>query len=234
MVMAGVSYKTYMTFYTPTQDTDGVNVTATIQGDLPDVLLIGDSISIGYTEPVREMLSGVCNVYRPDANCGDTKNGLANIDVWLGERTWDLIHFNWGLHDLCYRHPEATVYGNRDKVNGTLSVEPSAYKTNLETLIQIMLSRAKRLVWTTTTYIPVGEAGRRQGDEVHYNALASEVMAKHDIPADDLYEMTRAFPPEMFTSPGDVHFTKQGYNRIAEVVSECIKTQLTKRCSTAR
>lgn len=224
-----------MTFYTPTQDTEGLKGTAAaIQRDLPDVLLIGDSISIGYTEPVREMLSGVCNVYRPDANCGDTKNGLANIDSWLGNRAWDIIHFNWGLHDLCYRHPQATTYGNRDKINGTLSVQPATYKANLESLVRIMQSTARLLVWATTTYIPDGEAGRCQGDEVRYNALASEVMAKHDIPADDLYEITRAFPPEMFTCPGDVHFTKQGYNRIAEVVSECIKTQLTKRCSATR
>ena len=32
---------------------------------LPRVLLIGDSISIGYTLPVRELLDGRANLHRP-------------------------------------------------------------------------------------------------------------------------------------------------------------------------
>ena len=39
---------------------------------LPRVLLIGDSISIGYTVPVRELLKGKANVHRPLTNCGPT------------------------------------------------------------------------------------------------------------------------------------------------------------------
>jgi hypothetical protein len=223
-----------MAFYTPEQDAAGLIHTGNAGQGIPNVLLIGDSISIGYTEPVRGILTGCSNIHRPDANCGDTRNGLANIHSWLDDRIWDLIHFNWGLHDLCYRHPEATVYGNRDKVNGMISVEPAIYKANLEELVLIMQHKAKRLVWASTTYIPGGEAGRHQGDEVRYNALANEIMEENEIHTDDLYEITRAFPSEMFTCPGDVHYTKDGCNRIAEAVSQCIRAQLTKRCSTTR
>jgi len=215
-----------MTIQTPECDADGLGSAETGREELPQVLLIGDSISIGYTEPVRRLLNGGCNTHRADANCGDTKNGLAHLDSWLGDRVWDLIHFNWGLHDLCYRHPEATAYGNRDKINGALSVEPETYRANLDRLVRRMRSRAKRLVWATTTYIPEGEAGRHQGDEVRYNALASEVMAEHGIPTDDLYAITQAFPPPMFTCPGDVHFTPEGCEVIAEAVSECIREEL--------
>ena len=35
---------------------------------LPRVLLIGDSISIGYTLPTRQRLIGVANVHRPPMN----------------------------------------------------------------------------------------------------------------------------------------------------------------------
>ena len=193
---------------------------------LSDVLLIGDSISIGYTEPVRRLLQGVANIHRPDTNCGETKNGLRHSHSWLGERAWDLIHFNWGLHDLCYRHPEATVYGNRDKFRGELSVELPAYKANLEELVRIMAPRTQRLVWASTTTVPEGEAGRFQGDEVRYNNLAREVMEERGIPTNDLHELTRAFGPEMFICPGDVHYTEQGYFRIAEAVSDCIRKHL--------
>ena len=50
---------------------------------LPRVLLIGDSISIGYTVPVRERLKGRANVHRPTTNAGPTSNGVKNLDAWL-------------------------------------------------------------------------------------------------------------------------------------------------------
>ena len=64
---------------------------------LPRMLLIGDSISIGYTLPVRERLAGKANVHRIPENGGPTTNGLARLDAWLGTQRWDVIHFNWGL-----------------------------------------------------------------------------------------------------------------------------------------
>jgi acyl-CoA thioesterase-1 len=55
-------------------------------------MLIGDSISIGHTIPVREMLKGRANVHRPPVNCGDTARGRTGIDSWLGEGKWDRQH----------------------------------------------------------------------------------------------------------------------------------------------
>src|SRR5689334_20865727 len=68
------------------------------QPGLPRVLLIGDSISIGYTVTVRRELAGKANVLRIPENGADTANGLKKIDEWLGQSKWDVIHFNWGLH----------------------------------------------------------------------------------------------------------------------------------------
>ena len=76
--------------------------TAPIQdvAGLPRVLLIGDSISMGYTLPTRTLLAGKANLHRIPQNGGPTKNGIAQIDKWLGTGKWDVIHFNWGIHDL--------------------------------------------------------------------------------------------------------------------------------------
>lgn len=217
-------------FYTPQDDLAELKPATPANGNLPQAFLIGDSISIGYTEPTRRLLSGVCDVDRPETNCGDTRRGLALIEEWLGDGIWDVIHFNWGLHDLCHRHPDATVYGNRDKINGAISVEPAAYKVNLDKLVQIMRPKAKRLVWASTTFVPEGEAGRFQGDDARYNALAADVMAKHGIPTNDLHALTSSFPPSLFKCPGDVHYTKEGSERIAKAVAECIREQLDKLC----
>lgn len=66
---------------------------------LPRVLLIGDSISIGYTLRVRELLNGKANVHRVPANAAATAYGLEKLDAWPGTGKWDVIHFNFGLHD---------------------------------------------------------------------------------------------------------------------------------------
>src|SRR5439155_26509505 len=67
---------------------------------LPRILLIGDSISIGYTEPVREALKDKANIHRIPVNGATTAFGVKNLDEWLGTAQWDAIHFNFGLHDL--------------------------------------------------------------------------------------------------------------------------------------
>ncbi len=130
----------------------------TLDPSLPNVLIIGDSISIGYTPEVRELLRGKANVLRPmrpdgkaPANCAATTTGLKELESWLGNTKWAVIHFNWGLHDLCYRNPEAKAQGNRDKVNGKISVPLPEYKANLETLVNRLEKTGARLIWASTT-----------------------------------------------------------------------------------
>lgn len=65
--------------------------------NLPNILLIGDSISIGYTIEVRKLLKQKADVFRIPTNGRHSAFGLNNIDKWLGNRKWDVIHFNWGL-----------------------------------------------------------------------------------------------------------------------------------------
>jgi len=67
---------------------------------LPKVLIIGDSISIGYTPPLTEMLRGKAEVVHNPGNATHSAYGLKNLDAWLGDAKWDVIQFNHGLHDL--------------------------------------------------------------------------------------------------------------------------------------
>ncbi|MEM7700243.1 MAG: SGNH/GDSL hydrolase family protein, partial [Verrucomicrobiota bacterium] len=110
---------------------------------LPRVLLIGDSISIGYTLPTREALAGIANVHRPRANCGPTTSGLANLAEWLKtggeEKNWDVIHFNWGLHDLKYMGPNGENLADPDAADSAQQVPPDEYRENLETLVGQLL-----------------------------------------------------------------------------------------------
>ncbi|MFO7821700.1 MAG: alpha/beta hydrolase fold domain-containing protein [Lentisphaeria bacterium] len=209
-------------FFTPEKDRLGLRIPAVMREDLPNVLLLGDSISIGYTEPVIKLLRNVCNVRRAPDNCGDTKRGLRDLEAWLGDEKWDLIHFNWGLHDLCHRHPDSQVYGNRDKQKGQISVPPEQYRQNLEILVKRLEKSAPKLIFANTTVVPPGEAGRFEGDEVCYNRIAAEIMDAHRIPVNDLYTLTAGFSPELFSNPSDVHFSEQGYKIIARQVADSI------------
>ncbi|MGC3969727.1 MAG: SGNH/GDSL hydrolase family protein [Pirellulales bacterium] len=204
-------------------------VSSTGGESLPKVLILGDSISIGYTPVVRRLLEGKAEVSRPKTNCGETRMGLKGIDSWLGDGRWDVIHFNWGLWDLCYRNPEAKTPGKRDKVNGKQSVPPEEYEANLEKLVERMKQTGARLVWASTTSVPEGETGRIVGDEVRYNAVAERVMKKHGVLIDDLHALTKTFGPELFAKPADVHFKSQGNAKLGEQVSASILQALKKK-----
>ncbi len=121
------------------------------RNELPQVLIIGDSISIGYTPHVKQMLLAEANVVHNKGNAGPTENGLKNIDEWIGTTKWDAIHFNWGLHDLCYRHPDSKTQGRRDKINGTISTSLDQYEKNLEILVQRLKKTGAALIWASTT-----------------------------------------------------------------------------------
>jgi hypothetical protein len=222
----------------PTLGKDGWK--APVDRKLPNVLLLGDSISIGYTREVRHFLQGKANVLRPvrgdgDApvNCASTVQGLKSLQEWLGGAPWNVIHFNWGLHDLCYRHPESKDVGQRDRVRGTISVPPAQYEKNLMELVKQLKATGACLVWGNTTFVPDGEVGRFPGDERKYNEIASRVMAANGIPVDDLYTTTARFDPSMFLGPGNVHYAPEANWILGKQVADSIRSLL-ERCGSLR
>jgi hypothetical protein len=185
---------------------------------LPRVLLIGDSISIGYTLPVRELLKGVANVHRIPENGGDTARGLAKLDDWLGSKPWHVIHLNWGLHDLKLE-PE-----------GRHQVELDQYERNLVRLLDRLQRTGAVLIWATTTPVPQGVKGpqRDPADVPRYNEAARRVMNAAGVRINDLY----AFSQPRVASiqiPRNVHFTTAGSAELARPVARNIREALRQR-----
>ena len=177
----------------------------------PRVLLIGDSISIGYTLATRELLKGKANVHRIPANGGPTTRGLVQIDSWIGDGKWDVIHFNWGLHDLKFMP------------HGKRQVTPAAYEKNLDSLVRRLKQTGAILIWRNTTPVPEGKVGplRIPADVVGYNAAARRVMQKYDVPIHDLYSF--ALPRlQKIQRPVNVHFTPEGSAALAGEVARVI------------
>ena len=185
---------------------------------LPHVLIIGDSISIGYTLPTRELLKGKVNLHRIPTNGGPTIKGLTEIDKWLGKRKWDLIHFNWGLHDLKYMGKDGTNLVPKEK-GGVVQVPLADYEKNLEKLVIRMKKSAKQLVWRNTTPIPPGSRARYVGDSVKYNDAAARVMKKLKIPTLDLFTPSMKNMKE-WMKKADVHYFPHGSQALAELVAK--------------
>lgn len=215
-------------FYTPKKDMDDLKTRTEIKADFPNVLMLGDSISIGYTPPVMELLKDVANVQRPK-NCGNTTSGLRKIDGWLGDTKWDVIHFNFGLHDLCYRHKDSKEQGHRDKVNGKVSVSLGRYRKNLEALVVRLEATGATLIWASTSPVPEGEVGRVAGDELKYNRVAAEVMTAHGIAINDLHALASTFDGSLYEGPGNVHYLKAGSELLGKQVADSIKQVLPKK-----
>ena len=191
---------------------------------LPNVLIIGDSISIGYTLPTRALLQGKVNLHRIPTNGGPTTKGLSDIDKWLGKRKWDLIHFNWGLHDLKFMGKDGTNLVPKEK-GGVVQVPLPDYEKNLERLVARMKKGAKQLVWRNTTPIPAGSKARYVGDSVKYNQAAAQIMKRHGVPTLDLFNPSKQ-NMKAWMREANVHYFPAGSQALAEIVAEDIKKRL--------
>jgi len=192
--------------------------------NLPRVLLIGDSISIGYTVAVRELLKGKANVHRPPTNCASTVVGLKSLEAWLGDKKWDVIHFYWGLHDLKYIDEKGALVAV-DK--GKQQVPLDEYEKNLRQLVQQLKKTGATLIWCATTPVPEGAAGRVPGDEVRYNEAAARVMKEHGVETDDLYAFAKPKLKDI-QQPRNVHFTAAGSRQLAQRVADTIQKALSR------
>ena len=124
-------------------------------------------------------------MHRIPTNGGPTTKGVTEIEKWLGKRKWDLIHFNWGLHDLKYMGKDGTNLVPKEK-GGIVQVPLSEYEKNLgktgypDEKIDQAIGLAKHHAHSARFQ------GRYVGDSVKYNQAAARVMKKHGVPTLDL------------------------------------------------
>lgn len=182
---------------------------------LPRVLVIGDSISMGYTIPVRKLLAGKANVHRVPENAAYTRYGAERLDQWLGSGKWDLIHFNFGLHDL------------KRMDDGKPQVGLADYEANLLAIVSRLKQTGAKLIFATTTPVPEGKVNppRLPADVARYNEVALRVMQQNGVEVSDLYEF--ALPlTSRYQLPVNVHYSDSGYHELAMEVARRIESAL--------
>ena len=198
---------------------------------LRNVLLLGDSISIGYTPFVKEMLKYLAVVERPmmnngkAENCEGTTKAIQNMERWLGNKKWDVIHFNFGLHDL--KHVDPTTGENSNNPDDPLQTDLKQYKKNLEQIVETLKATGADLIFATTTPYPdtVNNPLRDAGMAEKYNRVAIRIMNKNDVTINDLYTFAKPRLKEI-QLPNNVHFTEEGYQKLAGKVIDRIKEVL--------
>ncbi len=205
---------------------------------LPNVLILGDSISIGYYLEVRKLLDSKANLFRPlkkekngnlgPENCSGTLHGVQNIDRWLEGRKWDVIHFNFGLHDLKHvskDDPSKPSSNAEDPVQASLKV----YTKNMEEIVKKLKATGATLIYATTTPVVPGcnNPLREPESPGKYNAAALKIMSENKIAVNDLY--TFCIPQlEKIQQPKNVHFTDAGSAALAKEVVQKITEALPK------
>jgi hypothetical protein len=193
----------------------------------PKILIIGDSISIGYTPFVENHFIDRATIAHNPGNAQHTGTGVVKIKEWLGTEKWDIIQFNWGLWDLCYRHPDSKLYGNRDKENGKITFSVDEYAANLDSIVVFLKQNTgAKLIFVTTTYVPTQEAGRFTEDPIRYNTAAKVIMNKHSIAINDLYEKSKQIHQSFGKGVDDVHYTKEGYEQLGKVVIDYLEKEI--------
>jgi acyl-CoA thioesterase-1 len=200
--------------------TPGVRPSDPIQDQpgLPRVLLIGSSVSVGYTLPVRARLAGVANVHRIPGMAGTTANILPHLDGWLGDSRWDVIHFTFGLRDPTRLE------------DGTLAVPLAEFERNVRRIVERLKATGAKLVWAPATPVPRDDLKpvRKTEDVLAYNAAARAIMTANAVAVNDLYAFALPRLKEL-QRPDNVHFTEAGSEALGAEVAAAIRAQLTRR-----
>ena len=194
------------------------------------VLLLGDSIRMGYDDYVKEILAGKCEVYYDAADNGR----FAAYTLWQMNQLFrkygpfDIVHWNNGYWDMNVEAPMHTaLYPIED------------YKYLLRRIArEIKKNGAKVIFALTTPVLDAGSAADNSGTGADYisfddnwvrkyNDAACEVMKEENIPINDLYTLCKQ-DKNYYKCEDMLHLTEEGYRILAEQISNLILQELDK------
>jgi len=193
-----------------------------MSGVKPKIILIGDSIRMGYQPTVIEQLSAIADVSGPEENGGTSENILVHMDEWIISQSPDIVHINCGLHDI--KNPfDASA----------IDIPIDRYETNVRTILgRLKDESGAQIVWATTT--PVNEQRHRaHKDFLRFNAdvsacneAAKKLAVEFGARVNDLHStVTEAGPDKILLEDG-VHYSEEGYALLGKTVADFLKPLL--------
>lgn len=200
---------------------------------LPLVILIGDSIRVGYQAGVTKALAGKAVVWSPSENCKSSEYTRENLTKWLDGRRPTLVHINVGLHDLVFTAPDKNF------------VSAEMYRENIAAIAkELGQIPGVRIIWATTT--PVRDellkaarsaktkdarrvAWRENQQVLRYNDALRQALHSPGIVLNDLYSVVhQQNDPDLYIEDG-VHFSIYGREFLSAAVAKSIAAELEKK-----
>ena len=185
---------------------------------MPEVFVVGDSISMQYGPYLEAYLKGTASYQRktdnagvapelgvPEVNGGDSRMVLEYLKAKTKDSDFrpDYLLLNCGLHDI-----------KRDVETKELQVSATDYRENLQDIVELLTKYKIQVIWVRTT--PVVDSihnskskrfHRFSSDLKAYNEIADQVMVKNQVPVIDLYSFTWNLGVEQFMD--HVHYREE-------------------------
>ncbi|BDT66416.1 hypothetical protein os1_05780 [Comamonadaceae bacterium OS-1] len=186
------------------------------------IVLIGDSIRLGYQDAVTLALRHEAVVTAPAENCQSSVEVRANAHAWIVAANPDIVHLNCGLHDL-----------RMDAGASTHRVPIDAYAENLEAIFNLVASSGRRtLIWATTTPLiedrhqQSRQSRRYEADVARYNQAGLAVARQYGAVVNDLHAAVLHAGASRLLGPDGVHFTEDGSALLTQAVVNAVRNVL--------
>lgn len=191
------------------------------------LLIIGDSISMGYTTYLQKDLCAFYDVQHVGhtentnediENAQGTTHTLANVDRWLAQAgpltSSDVITWNNGLWNARDPATDPQAPGN--------ATDLTTYQTELEQIALRLKATGARVIFFTTTDIPTAGSTFIAGRDLDENTTAGTVMDAASIEHYDLNALARS-NPKLHLSNDPIHFNTQGYSLFGEYIADMVR-----------
>ena len=187
------------------------------------ILLIGDSIRMGYDKYVKEALENTAQVFYPEENCKFAEYVLRYAHEWKNQLGLtddvDLVHWNAGLWDAL------ELFG--DEPLTSLSYYEEAI-SRIDKRLRMLFPNAK-FVFATSTNVNEGMSSpnftRHNSNIEIYNTTALRALKNTDTVINDLYTLTASLP-DSYRSDWVHFYTPEGTetigNRVLSVISDLL------------
>ena len=183
------------------------------------VVLLGDSIRMGYGSQVAQMLGEEFEVWQPEDNCRYAQYTYQYLSVdesngWAANtKNADIIHWNNGLWDLYHWFEDGPM------------TPKEFYVDTMVRIAKILLQRSKIVIFATITPVRQTHPTILNTEIVDYNQALIPELKKLGVVINDLHTLIAADIPRYILASDHIHLTEDGVHLCSTQVANVICKQ---------